>query len=632
MNLRSNNLLGLDNDSVKARERDEATRAHRIEIFIDHVTNILRFIDRKILVNIRVHVDNDELKFVPEYHPANGILVYTRNADHREDAKVMVKINEVFPAEQKEDVYSHLLRGGEEVYLLRNGILLEFERKGGIWDAGTAEQAGDYYSLANPQKREALDLVKKFENFGADFLFHFKLAVVNAIKKNENKRFQLKKIIEYIHRVELRERKAQDFKDAIAVAPQDPNAYLEYADFLYQDKEDAEGAKEQFAKALALDPQNAHTYLKTGEFWLTLSRRAKYSREKGFEEYRQKAGFNFLRALELASESSAAHSSYAGYLWMGDTKEKLHLLKKEIIDEVEMHYQRALELDPANSDAMTDYSFFLYWVKRDYEKAIQLCDKLVELEPHSDGVHMNCAGIISMAHRDFRLNSELKRQWTAEQEAGLLDKAHAWYRKAVEIAPEKGYVHVMYADFLQWEKKDVPAAEKELLRAIELYPSDLWCFMRYGDLLLLMKQDREGAEKQYRKALLEAPLDDNRIRGFLSLRIASIEFLTGRESEALDRLEAIITAGKDVNILLAGNFYNYAHTENADKRERSRQAVKALLDNDVRINQWAGLETVLADIPLHVKQAKVGHPDPKFLSRLGKVVSGILPINILEKE
>ncbi len=53
-------------DSVTALEKNETERAKQIDLIITIVKRILRFIDRKILVNIHFQLDDDEMRFVPQ--------------------------------------------------------------------------------------------------------------------------------------------------------------------------------------------------------------------------------------------------------------------------------------------------------------------------------------------------------------------------------------------------------------------------------------------------------------------------------------------------------------------------------------------------------------------------------------
>ncbi|HME51483.1 MAG TPA: hypothetical protein VKM55_04655 [Candidatus Lokiarchaeia archaeon] len=201
------NFQNIIKGSVGELKKKEFEGAQRIDMFIRVVANIIRFIDQKIMVNLHFISNGNDMKFVPEYFPVNGILVYANNTDHVESAVETISVNDVFPLEQKELRHLWGIRGGEEIYLTRDCKLIGFSRAGGIWDSWSAEKAGDFYTLADPKELTTLELVKKYENFEQEILFNFKMAVVRAIKRNENKRFMLKRVIEYINARDKRQDK-----------------------------------------------------------------------------------------------------------------------------------------------------------------------------------------------------------------------------------------------------------------------------------------------------------------------------------------------------------------------------------------------------------------------------------------
>ncbi len=602
------------NDSVAELEKNETERAKQIESMIVIVKKILRFIDRKICVNIHFQIDDDDMKFIPQYYPENGILVYVNNADRLEHSSSLIKINDIFPQEQRESRFLRGTRGGDEIYLTRNGTLISFTRSGSIWDAWSADQEDNYYSLSIPVELSPLDLVQKYGNFNKEFMFHFKLAIVNAIKRNDNKRAILKKVVEYISQSEKKNKQEKDYEKEIALNPDNPQAYIDYACFLMRKKDDFPRGEKLFQQALVLAPQSAEARLKYAEFLRFRFQREKWLHKEGYEQYRKDAEIQYLKALELAPDSSEAHTSYANYFWMFMEKEKLKQLAKDAIQTAEAEYRKALELNPKNVEALTDYAFFLYWVKGEYDPIPALFEKTIEFEPLHVGNYLNYAGVLSMIGKD-------------------LNAAEKLYLKALEIDPESVDAHLTYTDFLMWTKRDVAAAEPYLRKLTEIKPEEVWSHTKYGDFLLIVKQRPSAAEIEYRNALeVSASKSDPRMRSLLLLRLASTAFIADRKEEARKSLAEIRITTNDTDILLAHDFYAYLYEPKDIRRKEILVEIKHLLEQGVRVNQWAGFDIILWNITQHIKQAtKAGYPTPRFLSALGRAIQKGGAIKSLER-
>lgn len=93
------------------------------------------------------------------------------------------------------------------------------------------------------------------------------------------------------------------YKKMVQDHPGNPLCLRNYAQFLYQTKNDLQGAEEYYSRAILIDP-------KDGEI---LSQYAKLVWELHNDKYRATGYFE--RAVQAASEDSHVHAAYASFLW-----------------------------------------------------------------------------------------------------------------------------------------------------------------------------------------------------------------------------------------------------------------------------------------------------------------------------
>lgn len=111
-------------------------------------------------------------------------------------------------------------------------------------------------------------------------------------------------------------------------------------------------------------------------------------------------------------------------------------------ENIEEHYQRALEENPANSLVLGNYAQFLYETKRDYHKAEEYYGRAILAQPDDGEVLAQYAKLIWELHGDE-------------------ERASVYFERAIQAAPADSYVHAAYASFLWSTDGDDDEKEQE---------------------------------------------------------------------------------------------------------------------------------------------------------------------------
>ncbi|KAM0071308.1 putative tetratricopeptide-like helical domain superfamily [Helianthus debilis subsp. tardiflorus] len=101
----------------------------------------------------------------------------------------------------------------------------------------------------------------------------------------------------------------EHYRKMVNECPGNPLLLGNYAQFLYQSKQDLKGAEEYYSRAILADPND-------GEI---LSQYAKLLWELHHDKERATAYFE--RAIQVASEDSHVHAAYASFLWEAEGEE-----------------------------------------------------------------------------------------------------------------------------------------------------------------------------------------------------------------------------------------------------------------------------------------------------------------------
>jgi len=199
MNEKFNQLLEEIGEEL---EEDESTTLERIEETIENISNIIRFIDGKIITNLS-YVTNSRgnLQIVSEYYDDPGILIYEQKNQYspeEQETKIGLEFHETdnIPKDQMNRYF------GIEIYLTREGELVKFNRDE-IVVPGKPEK--HRIRLFDEREIEVEEILEMYPDFEEKFYGCFKKVILNTIEKNPKKRGILDKIIEYINRIEERD-------------------------------------------------------------------------------------------------------------------------------------------------------------------------------------------------------------------------------------------------------------------------------------------------------------------------------------------------------------------------------------------------------------------------------------------
>jgi serine/threonine protein kinase/tetratricopeptide (TPR) repeat protein len=227
-------------------------------------------------------------------------------------------------------------------------------------------------------------------------------------------------------RVELTPQEQSRLASSARVSPEAHDAYLKGRYHWNKDTEQQfRQAEKYFQQAIEIDPNYAASYSGLADYyWATNELAPQIAMPKAKE--------NALKALAIDGSLSSAHTTladvkfYADWDWPG----------------AEMEYKRAVELNPNDSEAHRMYSVFLsamgrsddalvemriaqnldpvsfltssslgwtFYFGRQFDRAIDQCQKTLELEPNDIGAH-SCLGYSYMAKKEFaRAVAEFKK-------------------------------------------------------------------------------------------------------------------------------------------------------------------------------------------------------------------------------
>lgn len=218
----------------------------------------------------------------------------------------------------------------------------------------------------------------------------------------------------------------------------DPKAF---ALFLQARELMRQGSAESFVQAIALAQQALEIDPKLVRAYCILA--LCYSAQADFGQRTNEEGYRLAReaaekALALDPESAQAHSVYGGIL----------VATSFDATAAARHYERALALEPTNTDIMTETMRFARGLGR-YEQVIKLGEYVVAHDPVNAFAH----GILGGSYA----------------RAGRFDDGLASMRTSLRLAPDRGLIHYSIGNTLL--AKGRPA---EALAEIQLEPLETW--------------------------------------------------------------------------------------------------------------------------------------------------------------
>jgi tetratricopeptide (TPR) repeat protein len=228
----------------------------------------------------------------------------------------------------------------------------------------------------------------------------------------------------------------------VEIHPDEAQAHAIYGDFLYRERK-LEEARNLYHTAAALDPSELNYWhqLLSIESSLEDFKSMVNTSEKALEYFFEQPVlffFNGIAHLQLKNYSSAIESLQSGkdltfdnpelmsqfLILLGDTYFKLKEKDKSF-----RQYEEALALDPDNTYALNNYSYYLSVINANLEKAARMSARSLELDP-DNASYQDTFGWIKYKMGDYQ-------------------QAHLWIGKAIENSDNpSAVVYEHYGDVL----------------------------------------------------------------------------------------------------------------------------------------------------------------------------------------
>jgi hypothetical protein len=180
-------------------EEEEEQALENIQETFENITNIVRFLDGKIITDL-TYVTNSRgnLQVVAQYFEHSGILVY-ENKEPRKLEGYGKKYSEDFIEQDNipDDKIGRLY--GDEIYFTREGRFFVLTKDEIVSPSDPTKQK---ITLVRSQEKYIEDILREYTDFEEKFYGCFKKVIIDAIEKNPKKRGIFQKIIDYINRLE----------------------------------------------------------------------------------------------------------------------------------------------------------------------------------------------------------------------------------------------------------------------------------------------------------------------------------------------------------------------------------------------------------------------------------------------
>ncbi len=205
----------------------------------------------------------------------------------------------------------------------------------------------------------------------------------------------------------------------------------------------------------------------------------------------------------------------------------------ENLDDAEILYERAIELDPLKPSPLGNFALFLENYRKDYDRAEELYERSLKEDPK----HANRLS-------NFAVFLESRRQ--------NYDRAEELYEKALKEDPHHAGLLGNFAVFLKVHRQDYDRAEELYEKALKedsKHPNNLGNFAAF---LTSLRHDDTRAEELYERALKEDPTHSNHLGNF-----AGFLFSQGRREEGLKYLERSKNLCEDDDLLVELKLYEF---------------------------------------------------------------------------
>lgn len=287
-------------------------------------------------------------------------------------------------------------------------------------------------------------------------------------------------------------------------------------------------------------------------------------------------------------------------------------------------YLEALAKFPNTGWLWSDFTYFLHYIKKDFEYLNEYYIKALMIDPKEPSNNGNYANFLTSEKQSSDAEMYYLAALASEPEneiyngnyasflkdiKGDYDKAEKFYIKALDINPNNSVNLLNYALFLKNCKQDYDNANRYYLRALNNDPENIIPNSSYANFLFTIKNDAISAERYYIKSLSISPKDP-----LMNGNYAQILFIINRTDEALACLEKAFLYNKDEknSLLIELWFYKYAH--HLESLTESEEAIELLLKQGVQSIGWSFDKNVEVAI-------KNGHPNPQKLKEFAKRIT-----------
>lgn len=259
----------------------------------------------------------------------------------------------------------------------------------------------------------------------------------------------------------------------------------------------------------------------------------------------------------------------------------------ELADQI---YREGIKKFPNNADLLDSYAIFLWEARKDHDKAENYFRKALETDPQHAGHLGNYAVFLWRVRKDH-------------------DKAENYYRKALEADPQHAGHLGNYANFLWQIRKDYDGADNHYRKALEADPENATTLGSYAVFLTKVRKDHDGAENHYRKALEADPENADKLGNYAGFLLA-----LGRGDAGWPYFKKARDLADREDLKLELLFYEYAHRADTTERAKRLAEIKKMIVSGARSPGW--------DLAQNVERAIAdGHPEPKLLAKLAKVIA-----------
>jgi tetratricopeptide (TPR) repeat protein len=568
-------------------------RAQDTVTFIRTIQKYLKFIETKILVLEKMEITSKGIEYRHEYYFEDGIPVYLQTKSS--DLNVPLPFTDIFPHTTGDAQYRRHDFRGIEVYLVKSGRFLYFTRESVISEQKLMDPNGCYFALTIPEETSARELVAEYPDFFEVMQKYLKNAVINAIQRDQNNRFVLRGLIDYINKKDLIKIKEQEYLNALEKSPNDPQLCMEFAVFSHQQLGNIAQADHYFKRAMQVQPINKRFILEYLDFLETTTKDRDHAKAVLTQAIRTNPS-DFELKMRLAE------------LWMWMKREELQAFKKDpnYATILESYYSELLDAAPDDAWVHESYAFFLYWVKKDENNAWQHFEYAIELEPGILNHYLNYASLLQLVSSDHKKISDL-------------------YTKAIALFPDRADTYLFYALYLQRSKKDFKAAAEAFEKSIALDPIHCYSYLKYAEFLIVSNK-LDDAERNLRTGI-ECAADDDSHLTILQILLASLLYLTGKVEEAHRMVDRFMVATNSDEYLLLGYAMKYIHYQNPQRRADMLKHIRYLIKKGIYFKDDIG-----GEITKHINDGILkGHPEPEFLRALGFVIAGAKSADSLDK-